>query len=186
MRSVTLPRPDRASAVDVCAILTDVCHLCEMDLLTPKGITYLIDVDSGPLAAWRCNIIGRLVRAMIENICRAAGTAPKGGRITVALHHKGEVWVLAVADEGLRTFDRNLPADAAPAILQLARPLKGTCRSRLTPRGAMTAVLFSIKQPPRVGNDSRSLARVQPAADQGLVPLGRGARSLPRRVVAYH
>lgn len=186
MRNVTLPRPDRAAAVDVCASLMEICTACDTQLLKPKGITCLIDIDSGSLAAWRCNIVGRLVRGMIEDICRNIRTPSPGGRITVALHHKGEVWVLAVADEGLRTFERNLPVEAAPGILHLARPLKGTCRTRLTPRGTMTAILFTVKQLARSGNDMRPAARLQPEAGPGLVPLGPGLRSLPRRVVVYH
>ncbi len=186
MRNVTVPRPDRAAAIDVCASLMEICTACETQLLKPKGITCLIDIDSGSLAAWRCNIVGRLVREMIEDVCRNVRTTSRGGRITVALHHKGEVWVLAVADEGLRTFERNLPVDAASGILHLARPLRGTCRTRLTPRGAMTAVLFRVKQIARSGNDVRLAARLQPEAGPELTPLGPGVRCLPRRVVAYH
>jgi hypothetical protein len=186
MRNVTTNRPDRSSVVDVCSSLMQVCHACQAELLNPKGITCLIDIDGGNLAAWRCNIIGRLVRALIEEISQAVRPGARGGRVTVALHHKGEVWVLAVADEGVRSFDRSVPVDATAPVLHLARPLKGTCRTRQTPRGAVTAVLFTVKQPARVTADWRSALATPAEAARRLLPMGRSVRSLPRRVLAYH
>jgi len=186
MRYVTSPRAERTAWVDVCASLLEVCGAVQRDMLDPRGITCLFDVDSGTISAWRCNILGRIVRELVGDICAQAELDHKGGRITVALHHKSHTWVLAVADEGVRTLHRNVPVHATERVMGLARPLKGTCRSRLTPRGAVTALLFTVKQPWCSEDTGRDRVGGSSSAERDAGLIRPTTRSLPRRVPAYH
>lgn len=80
----------------------------------------------------------------MTEVCR--GLPPQkchGGRITVSLHHTGQIWVLAVTDEGLRNFDDGRMIDRISSVNGLALSLKGSSRTRLASDGATTAVLFS-------------------------------------------
>jgi hypothetical protein len=96
---------------------------------------------------------------------------------------------LAVADEGIRTFDRNVTVGVAPCVMHLARPLKGSSRCRLTARGALTAILFTATYlSARVGGPTRdddAYSETEPGRAHPHLPMGLHARGLPRRVFAH-
>lgn len=193
MRSITAPRLERAERtawVDVCATIMDVCHTCQIELLDPRGITCLVDVDGGMLTAAQCNALARIVRQLIGEICGEAPDDRRGGQITVALHHKGKCWVLAVADEGVRVFNRKIASVVAPSLQTIARSLNGTVRTRLTPQGSVTAVLFTVRKSVHMYQPRSALH----ALDHAPEPLEHlpnphrwpRLRNLARRAIAYH
>ncbi len=143
-------RAERTTLVDVCASLMDVCHACQADMLDRRGIVCLIDIDSGMLAGWQCDTLGRMVRSLIEQIFCETPDDARGGGITVALHRKGKVWILAVSDEGVRGPNQRNSVHSnqmsvAPSLADLARPLRATVRARPTRSGAVTAVMFAVR-----------------------------------------
>ena len=134
-----LSKPER---VDVCAHLLKICEHCQHDVLDIKGIICLFDVDSGILPAWKCTVLGRIVDTLVYEICEQSRPVPMGGRITVALHHKGGAWILAVKDEGVRAFARNAPQSASTAVQSLTVALNGAYHVRPSGGGGVTAVAF--------------------------------------------
>jgi len=135
----------RTERPDVCAHLLVVCGWCQSEFLDTHGITCFFDVDSGAISVEKCDLIGQIVVTLIRQIGCEANIESRGGRITVTLHHTGQVWILAVADQGVRTFDYRTPVGSTAAVQGLARALGGTCRTQLTAHGAITAVLFVAK-----------------------------------------
>ena len=135
-----LSKPER---VDVCAHLLKICEHCQHDVLDVKGITCLFDVDSGILPAWKCTVLGRIVDTLVHEICAQSRPVPMGGRITVALHHRGGAWILAVKDEGVRAFERNAARSASNAVQGLTVALNGAYHVRPAGSGTVTAVAFA-------------------------------------------
>ena len=124
--------------------LLEVCKLVQKELLQSRRITLWFDLNSGSLSAWRCNAIGRIIQALVEDICRNSSTVP-GGEIAITLHNSGQIWVLAVTDKGIRTHDHNLLQSQVSPVEELAAILKADCRMQLHLDGATNAVLFIAK-----------------------------------------
>jgi hypothetical protein len=127
---------------DVCSYLFQICKRCQAELLDTRGITCQFDVTGGSLPLWQCEILGRAVQTLLSDICKdrpANGRAPS---ITVALRHRADVWILAVADSGVRVVDPLHHQQSAGLVRSLVRPLNGVWRTRPTASGALTTLLF--------------------------------------------
>ncbi|MHB1204534.1 MAG: histidine kinase [Rhodospirillaceae bacterium] len=144
--SPTSPAPRFSPArLDVGAVLGDVCDACQAEVLAALGIRSTLHVDRGELPDWMCELVARVLRALIMEICRGDIQMAVGGRIEVTLHRTGQLWVLGVRDKGIRKFDPAMPASRVSSVQGLAMPLGSSCRTRLMPDGAVTAVLFYAK-----------------------------------------
>lgn len=149
-RTSSATRGDNAPR-DVCAVLFEVCRSLQKEILDTRGITCFFDVDGGALPLWQCNAIGGILRKLFHKICSRAHDGAGGGRITVALHHTGQVWILGVTDKNIRAFkwEEQLAEDSL--VKELAGCLNGTYRTQTTAQGATSAVLFIVR--PRWGKD---------------------------------
>jgi len=161
---------------DVCAHLLKVCEYCQHNLLDSRGITCLFDVDSGTLPATQCEAIGDVVKGLMHQICESK-TEAAGGRITVALHHRDDAWMLAVRDQGIRTCERTQPFCQDRHLQNLALPLHGTYHTRAMPDGVLTAVAFLVE--PQADGDHLADWDISSATDENIIKLEADPISLP-------
>jgi hypothetical protein len=127
---------------DVCARLFALCLSCQRELLDARGITCLFDVGGGTLANWKLNIVAEIITDLMAEICHAAVVGTRGGRITVSLHQRRNLWILAVVDEGIRASVGGPSPTRRKSLDVLARRLPGIYRIQPTARGGITAVMF--------------------------------------------
>ena len=127
---------------DVRAYLFKSCASYQREILDAGAITCFFDVDGGTLPAWRCDILAQILEALFVESCRKSTARARDGRITVSLRHKGQTWIFAVMDEGVREFNHVPTMGQNSLVLSLALMLKGTCRTRLTADGAVTVIVF--------------------------------------------
>lgn len=127
---------------DVCSCLFQICKRCQTELLDARGITCQFDVTGGNLPLWQCEILRRVVQTALSDICKDRPAKAPNASITVALRHRADVWILAIADSGVRVVDPIHDQQNAGLVRSLVRPLNGVWRTRPTASGALTTLLF--------------------------------------------
>jgi hypothetical protein len=133
---------DHTSRPDVCSYLFKFCRYYQREVFNPRGITCLFDVHSGPMAAWRCDLLGRIMQAIIDDIFLHAHARTKTGQVTVSLKRAGEFWALAIADQEIRSYPRPAQVPPLPCLQGMALQLNGVARARVSRHGGVTGVIF--------------------------------------------
>jgi CheY-like chemotaxis protein len=131
-----------ARTADICSYLFQICKRCQTELLDARGITCRFDVTGGNLPVWQCEILGRAVQTVLSDICKDRPANGRNAAITVALRHRADVWILAIADSNVRIVDPVRDHRSAGLARSLVRPLNGVWRTRPTASGALTTLLF--------------------------------------------
>lgn len=133
--------PERTA--DICSYLYQICKRCQAELLNARGIMGQFDVTGGKLPLWQCEILGRVVQILLSDICKGPPAKSSNATITVALRHRADIWILAVADSGIRAMERPLQQEKFELAQNIVRPLRGIWRSRPMINGALTTFMFA-------------------------------------------
>jgi hypothetical protein len=126
------------STVDACAYLFRACRDLQRTY-GDHGIECLFDVEPAKLPATVCDTIVAMVRAVLDDVSRAAHAA--GGTVALTLQRRAETYAVVITDHRLRDYGAQ-PDPDLPSLRLLAARLAGASRIRATADRRVAVVLF--------------------------------------------